>query len=238
MARPRKFSELENALGCRFKDKKLYERALTHASVRTGRGPRLDNERLEFLGDRVLGLVIAAHLHAALPDVREGDLARRFNRLVCGERCTEVARAIDLGRFLILSDGEAESGGRDKDTILADAIEAVLGAVFLDAGFEQAREVVEHLWGDHLNGVTVTLVDAKSALQEWAQAKGLPLPGYSVVSREGPDHAPQFIAEVRVKGITPITGTGTSKRQAEQSAATALLEREAVWKKKKKKTKK
>lgn len=234
MARPRKYAELEAALGCRFKDRKLLERALTHASVRSGRGPRHDNERLEFLGDRVLGLVIAELLHVSLPDVREGDLARRFNRLVCGESCAEVAREIDLGRHLILSDSEAENGGREKDTILADAVEAVLGAVFLDTGFDNARSAVTRLWGDRLNSIDRTTVDAKSALQEWAQGRGLPLPRYKETSRSGPDHAPEFVSEVRVKGSEPITGTGTSKRQAEQAAATEFLIREGVWTKSRK----
>lgn len=234
MARPRKYAQLEAALGTSFNDRKLLERALTHASVRSGRGPHQDNERLEFLGDRVLGLVVAELLHTALPDVREGDLARRFNRLVCGESCAEVARDIDLGRYLILSDGEAENGGRDKDTILADAIEAVLGAVFLDGGFKRAREAVHRLWADRLHAIGSTTVDAKSALQEWAQGRGLDLPVYSEVARKGPDHAPRFIAEVRIGGAEPATGKGTSKRQAEQAAAEALLIREGVWQKNRK----
>ena len=227
MPRPRKFAELEDALGCRFKDKKLYERALTHASVHKGRAPRIDNERLEFLGDRVLGLVIAGHLHTTMPDVREGDLARRFNRMVCGDACTEVARSIDLGKFLILSEAEADSGGRDKDTILADAMEAVLGAVYIDQGYEIARRVVELLWEPLLQGAGVTRVDPKSALQEWAQGKGMKLPKYVELSRKGPDHAPRFISEVRVEGLEPVHGEGTSKRQAEQAAAAA-----AYWKEK------
>ena len=229
MGRPRKYADLEAALGSRFKDRKLLERALTHASVRSGRGQRHDNERLEFLGDRVLGLVIAELLHVSLPDVREGDLARRFNRLVCGESCAEVGREIDLGRHLILSESEAENGGREKETILADAVEAVLGAVFLDSGFANARKAVHRLWGDRFNSIDRTTVDAKSALQEWAQARGLPLPRYKETARTGPDHAPKFVSEVRVKGAEPISGKGTSKRQAEQAAASEFLIREGVW---------
>ncbi len=234
MPRPRKYAGLEEALGCRFKDKKLYARALTHASTHQGRGARLDNERLEFLGDRVLGLIVADHLHAALPGVREGELARRFNRLVCGEACAGVARQIDLGKFLTLSAAEADSGGRDKETILADAMEAVLGAVYLDLGFDTARQVVERLWEGRLDGANATPVDAKSALQEWAQGNGLPLPDYKEVARKGPDHAPQFVTQVSIAGAKPVTGKGASKRQAEQAAATAWLEREGVWKTKRK----
>ncbi len=238
MARARKFAELEKTLGYRFRDRTLIERALTHASVRARRKARLDNERLEFLGDRVLGLAIAAHLHGALPDIREGDLARRYNRLVCGEQCAQIARSIDLGRYLILSDSEADSGGRNKETILADAMEAVLGAVFIDAGYKTAQSVVLGLWEETLSGASTTVVDAKSALQEWAQGKGLALPKYVEISRKGPDHAPEFVSEVRISGIKTMSGAGTSKRQAEQAAASALLEREGVWKKPKRKTKK
>ncbi|MGI9426290.1 MAG: ribonuclease III [Hyphomicrobiaceae bacterium] len=235
MARPRKYGELEEFLGYRFKDRKILKRALTHASVRSNRSGQEDNERLEFLGDRVLGLVISELLHISLPTVREGDLARRFNRLVCGAACAQVAREIDLGRHLILSESEATSGGREKDTILADAAEAVLGAVFLEAGYETARDVVRRIWHSHLSAIGTTTVDAKSALQEWAQGNGLSLPRYVEVSRSGPDHDPDFVAEVRIVGKDPATGTGSSKRLAQQSAATELLVREGVWPKKKKK---
>ncbi|MEN2494446.1 MAG: Ribonuclease 3 [Hyphomicrobiaceae bacterium hypho_1] len=226
-----KYSRLEQAIGRRLKDLKLLEQALTHASVRTGRNPNTDNERLEFLGDRVLGLVIAAYLHAALPDIREGDLARRFNRLVCGESCAAIARDIELGRYLILSDSEAQNGGRNKNAILADAMEALLGAIFLDSGFDASKKVIEKLWHGYLGGISYTPVDAKSALQEWAQGQGFPLPVYKDVERSGPDHAPQFVCEVSIQGHGPISGIGASKRQAHQIAAAALLEREGVWKK-------
>ncbi len=228
MARPRKFAELESALGYAFKNRKLLERALTHASVRSISAQREDNERLEFLGDRVLGLVVAEMLHTSLPDQQEGELARYFNRLVRGQTCAAVAREAGIGAYLILSEAEADSGGRDKNTILADAVEAVLGAVFLEGGFEAGREAVHRLWGKRfeLSGLTVT--DPKSALQEWAQGKGLPLPRYAEVSREGPDHAPNFVSEVRIKGLLPVQGTGQSKRQAEQAAAAALMAREGV----------
>lgn len=234
MHHSRKYAHLERSLGRSVKDAKLLEQALTHASVRTGRKSLGNNERLEFLGDRVLGLVIAAYLHSSMPDMREGDLARRFNRLVCGESCAAIARDIDLGRYLILSESEAQNGGRNKDTILADAIEALLGAIFIDAGFEAAREVIEKLWRVKLKELDITPVDAKSALQEWAQGHGLPLPKYKDISRSGPDHDPQFVSQVLIEGYEPVSGIGSSKRQAQQVAATALLEREGVWKTKKK----
>ncbi len=229
MSRPSKYAELEIALGYRFKDRKLLERALTHASVRSSAATRLDNERLEFLGDRVLGLAVAEMLHRSLPDHSEGELARYFNRLVRGQTCAAVGREAGIGKFLILSDSEADSGGREKDTILANAVEALLGAVFLEGGFKAGRETVERLWGERFNLKPSVMVDPKSALQEWAQGQGLPLPRYAEISRAGPDHAPVFIAEARLKGHEPAKGEGTSKRQAEQAAATELLRREGVW---------
>ena len=228
MLRPRKFKDLEGKLGHRFKDVALVERALTHASVRGGKHERGDNERLEFIGDRVLGLAIAEVLNLQYPDATEGELARRYNRLVRGEACAKVARAIGLGVHLILSESEADSGGREKTTILADAIEALLGAVFVDAGFDKARNVVRKLWQEQSEPVPEVAVDAKSALQEWAQGQGLALPKYTVVARKGPDHAPHFTAEVVISGRAPAQGEGASKRIAEQEAATALLTREGV----------
>jgi ribonuclease-3 len=228
MLRPRKFKDLEKSLGHRFKDQKLLEIALTHASVRGAKGKRSDNERLEFMGDRVLGLAIAELLNERFPDGSEGDLARRYNRLVRGEACAKVARSIGLGTHLILSDSEAGSGGRTKNTILADAMEALLGAIFLEAGFKTAREVVRNLWASLSEDLPATGVDAKSALQEWAQGQGLELPQYVEIARKGPDHAPHFTTEVRISGMEPARGEGASKRAAEQAAARALLEREGV----------
>ncbi len=227
--RPRKYKELEKALGHRFKDQQLIEVALTHASMRGGKSQKSDNERLEFIGDRVLGLVMAETLIELFPAANEGELARRFNRLVRGEACARVAKSIGIGPHLILSDSEAGSGGRAKGTILADAMEAILGAVFLDGGFDAARTVVKRLWGSQYDQQPASAgPDAKSALQEWAQGKGLALPEYVEVSRKGPDHAPRFTSEVRIAGCAPSRGEGASKRAAEQAAARALLEREGV----------
>ena len=228
MFRPRKYKELERRLGHKFKNQELLERALTHASMRGGRTVRRDNERLEFIGDRVLGLAIVEAVSQALPKAREGELARRYNGLVKGDTCAIVGRELGLGAFMILSESEESSGGRQKDTILADAIEAVLGAVFLDSGFDAAREVVLKLWQPILAEDASQQIDAKSVLQEWAQGRGLSLPRYVEISREGPDHAPKFTTEVRIKGRAPATGLGRSKRHAEQAAARALLEREGV----------
>lgn len=227
MTRKRKYSELEKALGHRFKDQDLITRALTHSSTR-GSGSRDDNERLEFLGDRVLGLAISGALIDAFPTAAEGDLARRFNQLVKRETCAAVGRSIELGRHLILSDSEASSGGREKDTIIADGIEALLGAAYLDAGFDKSNAMVLRLWQGYLAGKAHAAADPKSALQEWAQGRGLALPRYVEVARSGPDHAPRFVSEVRITGCKPAQGTGTSKRAAEQAAASAMLTREGV----------
>lgn len=228
MLKPRKFKDLEKKLGYKFKRPELLERALTHASVRGGKKARVDNERLEFIGDRVLGLAIVEILNEDFPEANEGELARRYNRLVRGETCAKVGRALGLGEHLILSESEAESGGRNKVTIIADAVEAVLGAVFVDAGFDKSRLVVRRLWTNAQEHKPEATADAKSALQEWAQGKGLALPEYVEVARKGPDHAPQFTSEVRIDGKAPARGEGTSKRAAEQAAATALLVREGV----------
>jgi ribonuclease-3 len=150
--------------------------------------------------------------------------------LVRGGACSSVARQIGLGSHLILSESESESGGRDKDTILADAMEAVLGAIFVESGFDVARSVVRTLWSRQFEELPHVAADAKSALQEWAQGQGLELPQYHEVSRSGPDHAPRFVAQVKINGRKPARGEGPSKRQAEQAAASAMLAREGVWK--------
>ncbi len=231
MLRARKYKELETAIGYKFRTQALLERALTHASVRGSKTKKTaDNERLEFIGDRVLGLAIAELLNETYPAATEGELARHFNRLVRGEACARVARAIGLGPNLILSESEAGSGGREKSTILADGMEALLGAVFLDSSFDKARNVVRKLWSEQQAPPPEQERDAKSALQEWAQGQGLPLPKYQELARKGPDHAPRFTSEVHVTGKPPARGEGASKRIAEQSAALAFLEREGVWK--------
>jgi ribonuclease-3 len=229
--RGRSIRGLETALGYTFKNRALLERALTHASIRAESGASEDNERLEFLGDRVLGLCVAELLIELDGTATEGALARRFNRLVRKDACANVARALKLGAAMKLSSSEDESGGRDKDTILADAIEALLAAVFLEAGYPAVRAVVRRLWAPLLSGLPDTTTDPKSALQEWAQGQGLSLPQYQEIAREGPDHAPVFTTEVRIPGKRPARGKGASKRAAEQAAATAVLAREGVWSK-------
>ncbi len=226
--RGRKVTDLEKAIGYGFKDRTLFTQALTHSSMRTANTRRADNERLEFLGDRVLGLAIAEMLNARLPLVSEGELARNFNRLVRGGTCAAIGRGVGLGAHLLLSSSEADNGGRDKETILADAMEALLGALFLEAGFDRARKLVATLWGPMLDSMPIVAADPKSALQEWAQGQGLALPRYFEVARKGPDHAPKFVAEVRIDGCQPGRGEGPSKRHAEQAAASAVLKAQGV----------
>jgi len=223
MNRPSDPAELEERLGYRFRDRRLLEEALTHASL--GGRRRRTNERLEFLGDRVLGLALAHLLIERFPHDPEGALGRRQAHLASRDILAEVARAIGLGRYLRLARGEEESGGRDNPTILADALEAVLGAVFLDGGFAEAERIVRALFAPRLPELHRPPRDAKTALQEWAQGRGLPLPEYHLVERRGPPHAPEFTVEVRVRGLAPERASGTSKRSAEQAAARRLLER-------------
>ena len=219
---------LQRALGHKFRDKAILTEALTHSSARAGK-QHADNERLEFLGDRVLGLAVAELLCELNPGANEGDLARLYNRLVQRGTCADVAIELNLGEHLRLSGSELTSGGRSKTSILADACEAVLGAIFLDAGFEAARKTVRKLWSPLAGGGTETPRDPKTALQEWAQGRKLGLPVYAEVERAGPDHAPQFTSEVRVGKVPPARGQGANKRLAEQEAARALLERERIW---------
>ena len=216
-------------LGFAFKDRALIELALTHASARPSLKPNEDNERLEFLGDRVLGLAIAELLTQTFPESSEGELARRYNQLVRAETCAEIAKEWELGQLISMSGGEAESGGRGKKTILANACEAVLGAIFVEGGYQAARDVVFRFWATELASLDLALPDAKSILQEWAQGRRLSLPRYVEIAREGPDHKPRFTAEVQIDGVAPERGHGANKRAAEQAAALAMLLREGVW---------
>lgn len=221
--------DIEQRLGYRFKNPSLLREALTHSSARTRHRQALDNERLEFLGDRVLGLAIAELLVCRFPGEREGDLAKRFNPLVCTESCAAAARELDVGADLLMDAGEANAGGRRKDSILAGACEAILAAIFLDGGFDAAKEVVKRVWLPHIDKAPEPPVDAKTRLQEWAQRLRLPLPRYHLTKSGGPDHAPNFVAEVHVDGHEAARGEGASKKAAEQSAAAAMLRREGIW---------
>ena len=217
---------LEARIGHSFADPTLLARALTHASKAAGRSGSY--QRLEFLGDRVLGLAIADRLYAAYPDADEGDLSRRLAGLVRRETCAAVATAWGVGPHLVLGQGEVMGGGRKNQTILADVCEAILGAVYLDAGHAAALAIVAAAFRPAEPTAAPRGRDAKSALQEWAMGRGLAVPVYEVVERSGPDHAPHFRIAARVEGIEAGLGAGPSKRLAEQEAARAVMAREGL----------
>jgi len=218
---------LEQRLGHAFRDRELLDRALTHSSVGEGARRVRDNERLEFLGDRVLGLLAAERLVELYPVAKEGELSPRLQALVNRTTCARVARSLDLGPALRLSPGENKSGGRNKETILGDACEALLGAVHVDGGLEASRAVFLTHWAEEFAALDEPRIqDPKSKLQEWSLASKRTLPIYRVLERSGPDHAPDFVVEVRVDGLAPANAEGRSRQEAEKAAAMALLQRE------------
>ena len=212
---------LQETLGHRFKNPELLTQALTHSSAVRD---RLDaNERLEFLGDRVLGLALAGLVLEAFPGEEEGKIAYRFSALARSESLTRVAEGIGLAPHIVLSPGEDEAGGRRNASILADCCEAVIAALFLDGGLKAAETFIRRHWRPLMDENPAPPKDAKTMLQEWAQAQGLPLPDYRVTEEVGPAHAPRFTVEVTVHEKKPSLGRGPSKRAAEQAAAEALL---------------
>jgi ribonuclease-3 len=220
---------LEAAIGHCFANRALLLHALTHASAApTIPGRSGSYQRMEFLGDRVLGLAIADMLFNAFPAAEEGELSRRLAELVRKESCADVADAWHLAHHLKLGPGESTLVRRNR-TILADVCEAVVGAVFLDGGYGAARAVVERAFGEAMHMPRRPLRDAKTALQEWAQARGLAAPTYALIERQGPDHAPEFRIAVNVEGLESAQGVGATKRLAEQAAAASLLVRESIW---------
>jgi ribonuclease-3 len=185
-------------------------------------------QRLEFLGDHVLGLVVSDMLFRAFPKADEGEMSRRLADLVRKEACADVARSIDLGSAIRLGASENNAGGRGRAAILADVCEALIGAVFIDGGYPAASELIERLWEARMRAPARPLRDAKTVLQEWAQARGLPTPAYREVERKGPDHDPEFRVTVELPDRATAEGLGRSKRAAEQAAAAAMLTREGV----------
>ena len=212
---------LQLRLGHEFADPGLLRRALTHPSFSSAASG--DNQRLEFLGDRVLGLVMAEALLERDHEASEGQLAPRFNALVRKETCAEMARAADIGAALKLGRSEQISGGRRKMALLGDAMEAVIAAVYLDGGIDAARALILRLWGGRIDTVEDDAKDAKTSLQEWAQARRQEPPKYTQTNRSGPDHAPVFTIEVRLTSGQSASATAPNKRQAEQQAAKTLL---------------
>ena len=225
-------ADLEKSLGYRFSPDRriLLETALTHMSV-----PGADVERsrtyqrLEFLGDRVLGLCVSDMIYTAYPAAEEGELSKRLADLVRKDSCADVALAWDVGPHLRLGASETAHGGRRNRAILADACESIIGAVYLAGGLEAAKGLVERAFGERLTTPVRPTVDAKTALQEWAQGRGFPTPTYQEMGRSGPDHAPVFNICAMVKGLGEAHGEGRSKRLAEQAAAEVFLRREGVW---------
>lgn len=216
--------ELETILGHDFANKDLLTEALTHPSLNIRKRAGADYQRLEFLGDRVLGLLIAEELWRRDDKANEGDLAVRLNALVRRDAVAEAARAVELGDFLYLGRSEIDQGGREKAAILADVCEAVIGALYLDAGLDVARKFVVHAWAELLDVARDAGKDAKTRLQELVQGAAEPPPEYRIVGRTGPDHEPSFTVEVKTVHGGPIEGQGGSRREAEQAAAAVLLE--------------
>lgn len=221
---------IEARIGHVFGDRDLLARALTHPSALSGPDKRDKSyQRLEFLGDRVLGLAVAAMLFRTMPQEDEGALSRRLSDLVRAETCADIAARLDLGAGVRVGPTESQASVGRRPGVLSDLCEAVIGAIYLDAGWDAAEAFVTRNWRDRLDSGTPVQRDAKSALQEWAQGRGLATPVYRVVERTGPDHAPVFTMAVTIPGIADGSGQGAAKRQAEIAAATAVLVREGVW---------
>jgi ribonuclease III len=228
--RRRNTGEFEERIGHRFKDPALLEQALTHVSAmaRVRQRGGSSYQRLEFLGDHVLGLIVSDMLFQNFPRADEGELSRRLADLVRKEACADVARIIGLGEAIRLGASESNAGGRDRTAILADVCEALIGAVYVDGGYEAAAALIGRLWEERMRSPVRPLRDAKTILQEWAQGRGLPTPAYREVERKGPDHSPEFRIIVELPGRSPAEGVGRSKRAAEQAAAAAMLSQEGI----------
>lgn len=222
-AKDKERAALEERIGYKFADKDLLERALTHISALSGGNRNASYQRLEFLGDHVLGLVISDMLYKAFPRANEGEMSRRLSDLVRKETCADVARAMDIGPALKLGNSESHAGGRLRANILADACEGLVGAVFLDGGYEAADGLVSRFWRERMLKPPRPLRDPKTMLQEWAQGRGLPAPAYRELERTGPHHDPEFRVAVVLPDRPPAEGVGSSKRAAEQAAAADML---------------
>ncbi|MGM9593614.1 MAG: ribonuclease III [Candidatus Onthomonas sp.] len=216
---------LEEKLGYRFQDRSLLENALTHSSYANEHhaGRTQSNERLEFLGDSVLGMVVADYLYRNFPALPEGDLTRMRASLVCEGNLVVVAGLWDLGSYLKLGKGEESCGGRERPSIRADAVEAVLAAVYLDGGIAQARRIIQKFILDNMAQVNQSGKDFKTALQEFVQRRSGQVLTYHLIGQSGPDHAKTFEMEVQLNGTPVGTGKGRSKKDAEQAAAHAAL---------------
>ncbi len=222
-------AETEARIGYSFRDPSLLMTAFTHVSALKSARSRGDSyQRLEFLGDHVLGLVVSDMLYRAFPKADEGELSKRLADLVRKESCIDVARTLGLLEAIKIGTVGAGAGARLRKSVLGDVCEAVIGAVFLDGGYAAAADFVERNWTERMRKPMRPLRDAKTVLQEWAQGKGLPTPVYREVERTGPHHDPQFRIAVDLPGLTPAEGVGGSKRAAEKVAASVMLAREGV----------
>ncbi|MDQ0454206.1 ribonuclease III [Rhizobium paknamense] len=219
--------KIETAIGHSFAVKERLDRALTHASARPSKGS--DYERLEFLGDRVLGLCVAEHLFGQFKTASEGELSVRLNQLVSAETCAAVADELELHRFIRTGADVKKLTGKHMLNVRADVVESLIAAIYLDDGLEAARRFVLRFWAERASGANAGRRDAKTELQEWAHAKFATTPVYRIAERSGPDHDPRFTVTVEIPGVEPEKGIDRSKRAAEQAAATRLLEREGVW---------
>ena len=216
----RPVEELEKEIAHRFKDKELIKSALTHSST----GHKMNYERLEFLGDRVLGLIIAQMLFEKFPEEPEGDLAKRLSALVQGTFLAEIALKINLGSYVSFSDAERQAGGAQNANILADVFESVMGALYLDSGFEKCHALVARLWADGFFEMKAPPQHPKTSIQEWAQGKGLPLPSYEIAKQSGPDHMPTFDIALIIEGYEKVIACGSSRQEAEKNAAQAFID--------------
>ncbi|MFP4314083.1 MAG: ribonuclease III [Alphaproteobacteria bacterium] len=214
-------AELENHIGHEFRDKALLKMALTHSST----GETTNYERIEFLGDRVLGLVVSEILYEKFADEKEGDLAKRLASLVQGSWLAKIAMDINLGEYMSFSESERCSGGGANVNLLADGLEALIGAMYLDAGLPACRDFITRFWGDAFYEMKKPPQHPKTALQEWAQGQGLPLPTYKIINQSGPDHAPVFDIELNVQGYDRLIAQGRSRQIAEKEAAKAFIEK-------------
>ena len=212
---------LQKQIGHTFSDITMLETALTHSST----GARYNYERLEFLGDRVLGLVVSETLYKKFPNEPEGHLAKRLSALVQGEFLAKISREMDLGQYIQFSDSEAASGGAENDNILADVFESMIGALYLDSNYETCRNLIQKLWGDHFDTMKSPPQHPKTRLQEWAQSQNLPLPKYQITNQSGPDHAPVFEITLTIEGYDSITVEGPSRQESEKRAAATFIEK-------------
>ena len=222
-------SAIEQRIGHKFTDPNLLMTAMTHVSaLKPSRKRGESYQRLEFLGDHVLGLIVSDMLYRAFPNADEGELSKRLADLVRKESCADVAKSLGLAEDIKLGAVGPGAGARLRKSVLGDICEAVIGAVFLDGGYPAASVFVERNWTEQMRKPRQPLRDPKTVLQEWAQGKGLPTPVYREVERTGPHHDPQFRVAVDLPGLAPAEGVGGSKRAAEKVAASAMIEREGV----------